>query len=122
MKSYLSHLNAKCYSTILSVPLHRETYIPLFHLISYKTDHQIQMSKKRKHKRFLHCHVLCLQDTCFDFLYFFPNNMKRYKRTTTRIGHLCSSTKNKQKNKQTNIQKYNLMKICCQTPTRGKNL
>ena len=43
--------------------------------ISYLTDHQIQMLKKRKCERFPHfqftcCHVLCIRDTGFDFLYF----------------------------------------------------
>ena len=44
----LSYLHGKCYPTILSLPLHREPFIPFFHFISYLTDHQIQILKKRK--------------------------------------------------------------------------
>ena len=61
---------------------------------------------------------------------FFPNNMEGSKRTTTRFGHLCSSTKKIKKAKK----RYNLLterllssntsnrfKFIV-TPTRGKNL
>ena len=77
----LSYLNEKCYPvlsmlcyTMLFFPLHRETYIPDFHFISYLTDHQIQMLERRKcgrfpHFEFLRYYVLCLRDTCFDFQY-----------------------------------------------------
>ena len=45
--------------------------------ISYLADHQIQMLKKGKRKRFNHfqcprCYVLILRDTHFDFPSFFP--------------------------------------------------
>ena len=61
----------------MSLSLHRELYIPIFHFISYLTDHQIQILKKRKCGRFPHfsiprCSVFYLGDICFVFLHFFP--------------------------------------------------
>ena len=42
----LSYLDVKkCYPTTLSISLHREPYIPVFHFISYLADHQIQTVK-----------------------------------------------------------------------------
>ena len=44
MKGRRSELfHGKCYPTILSLPLHREPYIPVFHFIANLTDHQIQI-------------------------------------------------------------------------------
>ena len=64
------------------------------------------------------------------FALFFPNNMEGSKRTTTRFGHLCSSTKSKQKKKKRyNLMIENLLSNSTSnrfkfimTPTRGKNL
>ena len=68
----LSYLHGKCYPTILSLPLHREPYIPVFHFISYLTDYQIQILKKWKcerspHISFPRCSILF---TWFAFLHF----------------------------------------------------
>ena len=42
----LSYLDVKkCYPTTLSISLHREPYIPVFHFISYLADRQIQTVK-----------------------------------------------------------------------------
>ena len=58
----------------MSLSLHRELYIPIFPFISYLTDHQLQILKKRKCERFLHfsiphCSVFYLEDICFVFLH-----------------------------------------------------
>ena len=50
----LSYVPNKFFPTIMSLPLHRELYIPIFHFISYLTDHQMQIRKKRKCERFPH--------------------------------------------------------------------
>ena len=60
----------------MSLSLHRELYIPIFHFISYLTDHQIQILKKRKCERFPHfsipcCSIFYLGDICFVCLHFF---------------------------------------------------
>ena len=59
----------------MSLSLHRELYIPIFPFISYLTDHQLQILKKRKCERFPHfsihhCSVFYLEDICFVFLHF----------------------------------------------------
>ena len=62
----LSYVHAKCYSTTLSLRLHRELYIPVFHFISYKygrilENHysywssllfNIKQAKQKKQKRY----------------------------------------------------------------------
>ena len=61
---------------------------------------------------------------------FFPNNMEGSKRTTTRFGHLCSSTKKiKKAKKRYNLLTESLLSSNTSnrfkfivTPTRGKNL
>ena len=45
MKSWVILTLKKCYPTTLSISLHREPYIPVFHFISYLADHQIQTVK-----------------------------------------------------------------------------
>ena len=105
LSQFLSYLNPKCYPIILSLSLQRETYIPIFHFISYLTDHQIQMLKKIKCERFTISDPLPVALYFVSAMYllqlsvlFFPNNMKGSKRTTTWIDHLCSSTKKQAKN------------------------
>ena len=108
----LSYLHAKCYPSILSLPLHREPYITTFHFNSFLTDHQIKVLKKRMRKVSpfliypLFCNLLQTYLVCLSAL-FFPNNIEESKITTTRIGHLCPLTKtskNRQK-KQNKKQK-----------------
>ena len=52
----------------------------------------------------LYCLFLFMESLTFPSSISFPIDMERSKRTTTRIGHLYSSTKNKQKGKK--IQPY----------------
>ena len=53
----------------------------------------------------LHCLFLFIENLAFPASISFPINVEGSKETTTRIGHLYSSAKNKQKNKKI----YNLM-------------
>ena len=107
--------------------LHRKTYIPVFHFISCLTEHQIQMPKREKSNIFpiSNFPLLCTLPKRYLLqlsVLFFPTNMEASKRTTTRIGRLCSSTK-KQVKKQK--KKYNFMigsLLFIMTFTRGKNL
>ena len=115
-----SVLSMLCY-TMLFLPLHNETYIPGFNFISYLTNHQIQMLKRRKcgrfpHFEFIRYYVLCLRDTCFDFQYLYF--LIIWQVLTTRISHPSSSTKKSKK-------RYNLMiesLLSNNTSARGKNL
>ena len=99
------------YHTISSFS-QRTLHSPVFHFISYLTDHQIQIHKKKMRKVSLYLisqllYTLSQRQLLRLSALFFPNNMEGYKRTTTRFGHLCSSTKNKQKKKRNKIQPYN---------------
>ena len=94
--------------------IEEKTYILVFHFISYLTDHQIQMLKKRKcesfpHFQFLRCYVFCLRNTCFGFLYFsFLIVWKDLREVLLALViFTCSSTKKqaKKKNKK-KIQSY----------------
>ena len=80
----------------------------------------------------LHCLFLFIENLTFPSSISFPINMEGSKTPTTCIGHLSSSTKNKQKKKQ-NKDTTLWQKVCCLaihqitlsfkfivTPTRGK--
>ena len=114
----MSCLNAKCYPTILSLPLHKEPYIPIFHYISCLTDHHIQMLKKRKcgslpHFQFSRCYVLCLRGIYFSFLYFsFLIIWKDLRQLLLVLVIFILQQKNKQRNKNNSILWY---KVCCDT-------
>ena len=115
----------------------RTLHFPVFHLISYLTDHQMQITKKEKMQKvspYLISSFLCTLSQRYLFgltALFCPNNMEGSKRTITRFGHLCSSTKKKKKSKKTK-KIYNLMTESLLssntsnrfkfivTPTRGK--
>ena len=100
---------------LLHCPLHRKPYIPVFHFISYLSDYEIQIRKRRKCKSFpissftVALYFILFTLSCSRYLLllsvlFLPNKMEGSKRTTTRTGHLPSSTKNWQKLKKKLIQ------------------
>ena len=114
----MSHLNPKSYPTILSLPLHRETYIAVFHLISCLTDHKTQMLKKRKcwsfpYFQFPRCCVVCLRDTCFEFQYFsfliIRKDLRELLLSLVIFALQQEKKKKKKRNKQNNKKRYNLM-------------
>ena len=102
MKGRRSELfHGKCYPTILSLPLHREPYIPVFHFIANLTDHQIQILTEHENAKvslFLISLLLCTLSLRYWlrlFAFFVPSNQIKSNNTSNRFNFIVTPTSGK---------------------------
>ena len=122
----LSYLSAKCYSNILPLLFIEKLTFPSSILFPVwpNTKSKCQKEKSRTFSPFpiSRCYVLCLRDTCFNFLYFSFLLIWKHLKGLLRVLVVFALQQN---NKQKSKKRYNFMigsLLFIMTFTRGKNL